>query len=169
MGARLLIVKSVVCRVADRCGIAASLAAVDPGCVKRVMERVCCPKDQSGSGMTRFIQGEDRTQSTLFPERLDDFIAEDSAVRVVDLFIDELDLCGLGFRTKPKAMGRPAYDPTTMLKLYVYGYLNRAYSGPCRSLIPAHADHRFRPCRSPIPAMPISWDHLNCGGRRWII
>ena len=78
--------------------------------------------------MTDFIQGENRFQSTLFPERLDDYIAEDSAVRVVDVFIDELDLSGLGFRTEPKVTGRPAYDPTTMLKLYVYGYLNRIQS-----------------------------------------
>mgnify|MGYP001813388957 FL=1 len=78
--------------------------------------------------MTDFIQGESRFQSTLFPERLDDYIAEDSAVRVIDVFIDELDLSGLGFRTEPKAKGRPAYDPATMLKLYVYGYLNRIQS-----------------------------------------
>jgi len=78
--------------------------------------------------MTDFIQGENRYQSTLFPERLDDYIAEDSAVRVVDVFIDELDLSGLGFQTEPKATGRPAYDPATMLKLYVYGYLNRIQS-----------------------------------------
>lgn len=78
--------------------------------------------------MTDFIQGESRFQSTLFPERLDDYIAEDSAVRVIDVFIDELDLSGLGFRTEPKVTGRPAYDPTTMLKLYVYGYLNRIQS-----------------------------------------
>ncbi len=78
--------------------------------------------------MTRFIQGEDRTQSTLFPERLDDYIAEDSAVRVIDVFIDELDLSGLGFRIEAQARGRPAYHPATMLKVYVYGYLNRIHS-----------------------------------------
>jgi transposase len=61
--------------------------------------------------MTDFIQGENRFQSTLFPERLDDYIAEDSAVRVIDVFIDELDLTGLGFRAEPQARGRPAYDP----------------------------------------------------------
>jgi transposase len=75
--------------------------------------------------MTDFIQGESRNQSTLFPERLDDYIAEDNAVRVVDLFVDELNLSGLGFRTEPEALGRPAYAPSMMLKLYVYGYLNR--------------------------------------------
>ena len=78
--------------------------------------------------MSGFIQGEDRTQATLFPERLDDYVAEDSAVRVIDVFIDELDLAGLGFKTLPNETGRPAYHPSTMLKLFVYGYLNRVQS-----------------------------------------
>ena len=75
-----------------------------------------------------FIQGEDRSQATLFPERLDDYVAEDSSVRVIDVFIDELDLSDLGFKTQPNDTGRPAYHPTTMLKLFVYGYLNRVHS-----------------------------------------
>ena len=78
--------------------------------------------------MSGFIKGEDRTQATLFPERLDDYVAEDSPVRVIDVFIDELDLAGLGFRTQPNDTGRPAYHPSTMLKLFVYGYLNRVQS-----------------------------------------
>jgi len=78
--------------------------------------------------MSRFIEGEARTQATLFPERLDDYIAEENAVRVIDVFIDGIDLSGLGFKTVPKATGRPAYHPATMLKLYVYGYLNRVQS-----------------------------------------
>jgi len=78
--------------------------------------------------MSGFIQGEDRTQATLFPERLDDYVAEDSPVRVIDIFIDELVLGGLGFRTQPNDTGRPAYHPATMLKLFVYGYLNRVQS-----------------------------------------
>ena len=78
--------------------------------------------------MSGFIEGEDRHQATLFPERLDDYIAEDSAVRVIDVFIDDLDLSGLGFRTEPSQTGRPAYHPATLLKLYVYGYLNRVQS-----------------------------------------
>ena len=78
--------------------------------------------------MTGFIQGENRSQATLFPERLDDYVSEESAVRVIDVFIDELDLSGLGFRTQPKDTGRPAYHPATMLKLFVYGYLNRVQS-----------------------------------------
>jgi len=64
----------------------------------------------------------------MFPERLDDYVAEDSAVRVIDVFIDDLDISGLGFRTEPNDTGRPAYHPTTMLKIYIYGYLNRVQS-----------------------------------------
>ena len=78
--------------------------------------------------MSGFIQGEDRAQATLFPERLDDYVAEDSAVRVIDVFLDELDLSGLGFKTQPNDTGRPAYHPSTMLKLFVYGYLNQVHS-----------------------------------------
>jgi transposase len=78
--------------------------------------------------MSGFIQGEDRTQATLFPERLDDYVVEDSPVRVIDVFIDELDLTDLGFKTQPNETGRPAYHPSTMLKLFVYGYLNRVQS-----------------------------------------
>jgi len=78
--------------------------------------------------MSGFIEGEDRNQATLFPERLDDYVAEDSPVRVIDVFIDDLDISGLGFRTQANDTGRPAYHPTTMLKIYVYGYLNRVQS-----------------------------------------
>jgi len=79
--------------------------------------------------MKRFIEGEDRSQSTLFPERLDDYIAEDNPVRVIDVFVDELDLGQLGFgRIDPKITGRPAYHPSTLLKLYIYAYLNRVQS-----------------------------------------
>jgi transposase len=78
--------------------------------------------------MSGFIKGEDRTQATLFPERLDDYVAEDSSVRVIDVFIDELDLGSLGFRTQANDTGRPAYHPATLLKLFVYGYLNRVQS-----------------------------------------
>ena len=79
--------------------------------------------------MGRYIEGQDRTQSVLFPERLDDWIDEDNPVRVVDVFVDELDLRQLGFeRAEPAATGRPAYHPATLLKIYVYGYLNRVQS-----------------------------------------
>jgi transposase len=79
--------------------------------------------------MKRFIEGEDRGQSTLFPERLEDWIGEDNPVRVIDVFVEELDLCGLGFgRVLPLATGRPGYHPSILLKLYIYGYLNRVQS-----------------------------------------
>ena len=78
--------------------------------------------------MSGFIEGENRQQATLLPERLDDFIAEDSPVRVIDVFIDELDLSGLGFKTIPEVTGRPGYHPALLLKLYIYGYLNRIQS-----------------------------------------
>ena len=78
--------------------------------------------------MSGFIEGEDRQQATMFPEQLDDYVAEDNPVRVIDVFIDDLDISGLGFKTVPNDTGRPAYHPTTMLKLYVYGYLNRVQS-----------------------------------------
>lgn len=78
--------------------------------------------------MKRFIEGRSRDQATLFPERIDDYIDEDSAVRVIDVFIDDLDISGLGFKTEPNGTGRPSYHPTTMLNIYVYGYLNRIQS-----------------------------------------
>jgi len=77
----------------------------------------------------RFISGVSRTQGTLFPESLDDYISEENAIRVVEAFIDELDLESLGFDTGfSKMTGRPGYHPATLLKLYVYGYLNRIQS-----------------------------------------
>ena len=79
--------------------------------------------------MKRFIQGECRTQSTLLPELLDDYIADTNPVRVVDVFVDELDLGKLGFEgVEPAATGRPAYHPASLLKIYIYGHLNRIQS-----------------------------------------
>ena len=79
--------------------------------------------------MKRFIEGESRTQSTLLPECLDDYIADTNPVRVVDVFVDELDLGQLGFDgVDPAATGRPGYHPAILLKLYIYGYLNRIQS-----------------------------------------
>ena len=79
--------------------------------------------------MKRFIQGEGRNQVTLLPECLDDYISEDNPVRVVDVFVDELDLTELGFAgITPAATGRPGYHPATLLKIYIYGYLNRIQS-----------------------------------------
>jgi transposase len=79
--------------------------------------------------MKRFVEGVDRGQSTLFPDRLEDWIGDDNPVQVIDVFVDELDLGGLGFgRVEPRATGRPGYHPSVLLKLYVYGYLNRVQS-----------------------------------------
>ncbi|TMH07693.1 MAG: IS1182 family transposase [Betaproteobacteria bacterium] len=79
--------------------------------------------------MKRFIEGEDRSQVTLLPECLDDYIGEDNPVRVIDAFVDELDLQTLGFEgAEPAATGRPSYHPAVLLKIYVYGYLNRIQS-----------------------------------------
>jgi transposase len=78
--------------------------------------------------MSGFIEGENRYQSTLFPERVDDYVDENSVVRVIDVFIDHLDISGLGFKAEAAETGRPGYHPRTMLKIYVYGYLNRVHS-----------------------------------------
>jgi transposase len=79
--------------------------------------------------MPRYIEGEPRTQATLFPERIEDYIDEDNPVRAIEAFVDALDLSQLGFQgMNPKETGRPAYHPSTMLKLYIYGYLNRIQS-----------------------------------------
>jgi len=79
--------------------------------------------------MKRFILGQERTQSTLLPECLDDYVGEDSSVRVVDVFVDQLDFLGLGFEgADPAATGRPSYHPGVLLKVYIYGYLNRIQS-----------------------------------------
>jgi transposase len=79
--------------------------------------------------MKRFIEGDERSQVTLLPECLDDYIAEDNPVRVVDVFVDELRLHDLGFEgTEPAETGRPSYHPAVLLKIYIYGYLNRIQS-----------------------------------------
>jgi transposase len=79
--------------------------------------------------MSRFVQGADRRQSLLLPESLDDYVTEDNPVRVVEVFIDELHLEALGFDgVQPAATGRPAYHPSVLLKIYLYGYLNRVQS-----------------------------------------
>ena len=75
--------------------------------------------------MHRFIDGEDRLQQTLLPHSLEDYVSEENPVRVIEVFIDELDLAALGFTgMTPAATGRPAYHPSTLLKIYLYGYLN---------------------------------------------
>jgi transposase len=79
--------------------------------------------------MKRFVEGIDRGQTTLFPECLADWINDDNPVQVIDAFVDKLDLSGLGFDgVAPEATGRPSYHPSVLLKLYIYGYLNRVQS-----------------------------------------
>jgi len=79
--------------------------------------------------MKRFVAGADRAQSTLLPESLDDWVDESNPVRVVDAFVDALDIAELGFEgVEPAVTGRPSYHPSCLLKLYIYGYLNRVQS-----------------------------------------
>jgi transposase len=79
--------------------------------------------------MARFIEGADRRQAALLPESLDDYVDVDNPVRVVDAFVDALDLTELGFDgVAPEATGRPGYHPATLLKIYMYGYLNQIQS-----------------------------------------
>jgi transposase len=79
--------------------------------------------------MKRFVEGEDRRQATLLPDCLDGYVTEDNPVRIVDVFVDELDLAALGFAgIVPEVTGRPAYHPATLLKISIYGYLNRIQS-----------------------------------------
>ena len=79
--------------------------------------------------MGRFVEGEDRRQGVLLPEYLDEYVSEENPVRVVDVFVDELDLGNLGFEgVVPETTGRPAYHPGSMLKIYVYGYINQITS-----------------------------------------
>lgn len=82
--------------------------------------------------MAGFIEGVSRDQTTLFPERLDDWVAEDNLARIVDTFVDELDLAALGFHRHAAARtGRPGYDPAVLLRPFIYAYLNRIPSS-CR-------------------------------------
>src|SRR5271163_1818856 len=79
--------------------------------------------------MKRFIEGEDRRQAVLLPEYLDDYVSEENPVRVIDVFVEELELGALGFAgVVPEATGRPAYHPGVLLKIYVYGYINQVAS-----------------------------------------
>jgi transposase len=79
--------------------------------------------------MKRFVEGEDRRQAVLLPEYLDDYVSDENPVRVFDVFVDELDLGVLGFAgVAPEATGRPAYHPSVLLKIYVYGYINQIAS-----------------------------------------
>ncbi len=80
-------------------------------------------------GVKRFVERKDRRQGILLPGYLDDYVGEDNPVRVIDVFVAELDLAALGFDgVVPEVTGRPAYHPSTLLKIYLYGYLNRVQS-----------------------------------------
>lgn len=79
-------------------------------------------------GLSRFIQGVDREQVTLFPESLDEYVNDDNPVRAIDAFIDTLNLVSLGFQAEPAQTGRPSYHPGVLLKIYLYGYLNQIHS-----------------------------------------
>jgi len=97
--------------------------------------------------MKRFVEGLDRGQSTLFPASLDDYVTEDNPVRAVDVFVDGLDLAKLGFvGVQPLEIGRPSYHPATMLKLYIYGYLNRVPYSLCRCLSACQMEDRCCRC-----------------------
>jgi hypothetical protein len=79
--------------------------------------------------MNRFVPCEERTQDTFLPSRLEDYVTDDNPVRVIDVFVGALDLTKLGFEgMTPQATGRPGYHPSTLLKIYLYGYLNRIQS-----------------------------------------
>ncbi len=107
----------------------ADVALSDPGSVKTL----CCCYDSPvilrGELMRRFVEEADRGQWTLLPECLDDFIDESNPVRVIDAFVEALDLAGMSFDgVTPAATGRPSYHPSVLLKLYIYGYMNRVQS-----------------------------------------
>jgi transposase len=79
--------------------------------------------------MKRFVEGADRTQVSLLPECVEDYVGEDNPVRVIEAFVEQLDLREMGFEgVDPEATGRPAYHPGVLLKIYLYGYLNRVQS-----------------------------------------
>src|SRR6266436_1561412 len=100
-----------------------------PRLCKNASFRVSLASDSREDRMRRFVEGTDRAQATLFPECLEDWIGEDNPVRAIDVFVDELDLAELGFSgVDPEVTGRPSYHPSVLLKLYIYGYLNRVQS-----------------------------------------
>jgi transposase len=102
------------------------VALDDPGCVKTCYDSLA---ESAGGRMARFVEGMDREQLTLLPEFLEDWVDENNPVRAVDVFVEALDLIELGFDgAQPMATGRPGYKPSVLLKLYIYGYLNRVQS-----------------------------------------
>lgn len=115
--------------------------------------------------MKRFIEGEDRSQTILLPECLDDYIAEDNPVRAVDAFVEELDLQGMGFDgAAPAVTGRPAYHPAVLLKLYLYGYLNRIASS---RRLEREAQRNLELMWAHGPAGTRLQDHRRLPSRQW--
>src|SRR5215469_8963377 len=111
--------------------------------------------------MKRFVEEADRGQWTLLPECLDDFIDESNPVRVIDVFVDALDLAEMSFEgVEPAATGRTSYHPSVLLKLYIYGYLNRVQS--------SHGGFTLSPIGGIIPharACPPAENHLRRDAR----
>src|SRR6516165_9089652 len=106
--------------------------------------------------MKRFVEGEDRRQGALLPHCLDDYVTENNPVRVIEAFIDELDLATVGFDgVVPETTGRPAYHPATLLKIYLYGYLNRVQSCDLGSADPPSSCRNSAMPRPLDPAAPL--------------
>ena len=85
-------------------------------------------RGKASTKITPRATGKSPSQTTLLPDCIDDYVDKDNPVRAVDAFVDMLDLAALGFDVEPEATGRPGYHPATLLKLYVYGYLNQVQS-----------------------------------------
>jgi hypothetical protein len=103
----------------------------------------------------RFVTGQARGQATLLPERLEDFLAEDNPVWVIDAFVEQLDLRAVGFAAvDPKATGRPADHPAVLLKLYICGYLNRVQSSPLTPKVTPCLQRRVESCPKHSHATP---------------
>jgi len=121
--------------------------------------------------MSRFVEGEDRRQGILLPEYLDDYVSEENPVRVIDVFVEELDLGALGFDgVIPEATGRPGYHPGLLLKIYVYGYINQIASSrrlerEPRGLLAAFAaepDQPFPVEIEHVPRAQLALQHSQC-------
>src|SRR5450755_2571111 len=115
------------------------MSELGPGCVRtpetgtqsgaELAESSRCDSRRSVVLMARYVEGRSRSQNFLLPESVDDYVHENNPVRAVEVFVDALDLAQLGFgRAVPAETGRPSYHPSTMLKIYLYGYLNRVQS-----------------------------------------
>ena len=122
--------------------------------------------------MGRFVEGADRSQLTLLPECLEDWVGEDNAVHVIDVFVEALDLHGMGFeRVIAKETGRPSYHPAVLLKLYIYGYLNRVQSSrrlereACRNIEVMWLIGRLAPDHKTIADLSVS--SATAGAVQW--